>query len=275
MSSLAQVLDMTGLTDTGQVREHNEDAIDFDADGGLMLLADGMGGYNAGEVASLIAIQVLGEMMRAQIAATPPHVHASGSRWPVAHEMLALAVDRANTMIYQTALAHPQCAGMGTTLLAAIFYDNHVTVAHVGDSRLYRYRDGVLTQLTRDHSFLQERIDAGLLTAAEARTAPHKNLLTRAVGIAPYVDVEVQEFDVLPDDLYLACSDGLTDMLDDDSIGRLLGMLGVDLDLAARNLIDQANVMGGRDNISVLLTRVKRDFSIENPWWQRMANWFG
>lgn len=275
MQSLAQVLDMTGLTDTGQVRDHNEDAIDYDAGIGLMLLADGMGGYNAGEVASLIAIQVMSEMMRAQIEATPPHVQAAGSMWSVAHEMMLLAIDRANSMIYQTAVAHPQCAGMGTTVLAALFYNNRVTVAHIGDSRLYRYREGQLEQLTRDHSLLQERIDAGLISREESRYAPDRNLLTRALGIAPYVETEIQEFDVRPDDLYLACSDGLTDMLDDESIARLLGMLSVDLDLTAQNLIEQANIMGGRDNISVLLTRVKRDFSIDNPWWQRMASWFG
>lgn len=266
---------MTGLTDTGQVRDHNEDAIDYDAGIGLMLLADGMGGYNAGEVASLIAIQVMSEMMRAQIEATPPHVQAAGSMWSVAHEMMLLAIDRANSMIYQTAVAHPQCAGMGTTVLAALFYNNRVTVAHIGDSRLYRYREGQLEQLTRDHSLLQERIDAGLISREESRYAPDRNLLTRALGIAPYVETEIQEFDVRPDDLYLACSDGLTDMLDDESIARLLGMLSVDLDLTAQNLIEQANIMGGRDNISVLLTRVKRDFSIDNPWWQRMASWFG
>ncbi|WP_051304855.1 PP2C family protein-serine/threonine phosphatase [Chitinilyticum litopenaei] len=275
MPSLAQVLEMVGQSDPGRVREHNEDAIDYDSELGLLLLADGMGGYNAGEIASLIAVQVMNEVMRAQVSATPPHIKPAGSLKCVAQEMLLLALDRANSMIYQTALAQPHCAGMGTTVVAALFYNNRVSVLHVGDSRLYRFRDGMLEQLTRDHSLLQERIDAGLVKAEDARFAADKNLLTRAVGIAPYVEGEVCEYEVRPDDIYLACSDGLTDMLDDDDIAQLLAMLSVDLGLTAQTLVDQANIMGGRDNISVLLARVKRDFSVDNPWWQRMTGWFG
>ncbi|WP_027468949.1 Stp1/IreP family PP2C-type Ser/Thr phosphatase [Deefgea rivuli] len=275
MRSLATALEICGLTDVGLLRDHNEDAISFDTDMGLVILADGMGGYNAGEVASGIATQVVSEVMRAQLAAMPPHVKTAGSLWPVAHEMLLIAVDRSNSLIFQTAEQHPQCAGMGTTLVGALFYDNHLAVAHVGDSRAYRFRQQELTQLSRDHSFLQEQIDAGLLTAAEARYAPHKNLVTRAVGIAPMVQTELHEYAVEPDDIYLFCSDGLNDMLDDDSIEALLKAQGSHLSLAAKTLIEQANAMGGKDNISVILVRIRRDFSVEDGLWKKVGGWFG
>ena len=275
MRSLATALEICGLTDVGKLRDHNEDAISFDTDIGLVILADGMGGYNAGEVASGIATQVVSEVMRAQLATMSAHVKTAGSLWPVAHEMLLIAVDRSNSLIFQTAEQHPQCAGMGTTLVSALFYDNHLAVAHVGDSRAYRFRQQELTQLSRDHSFLQEQIDAGLLTAAEARYAPHKNLVTRAVGIGPMVQTELHEYAVVPDDIYLFCSDGLSDMLDDTSIEAILSVQGNNLTLATQTLIEQANAMGGKDNISVILVRIRRDFAVEDGIWKKVGGWFG
>ena len=234
-----------------------------------------MGGYNAGEVASGIATQVMSEVMRAQLVVMPAHVKTAGSLWPVAHEMLLIAVDRSNALIFQTAEQHTQCAGMGTTLVGALFYDNRLAIAHVGDSRAYRFRQQKLSQLSRDHSFLQEQIDAGLLTAAEARFAPHKNLVTRAVGIGPMVQTELREYAVEIDDIYLFCSDGLSDMLDDASIEALLQTQGSHLSLATKTLVEQANLMGGKDNISVVLVRIRRDFSVEDGLWKKVGGWFG
>ncbi|WP_373975904.1 Stp1/IreP family PP2C-type Ser/Thr phosphatase [Chitinibacter sp. SCUT-21] len=275
MRSLSAALEMAGRTDAGLVREHNEDAIHFDPDLGLVILADGMGGYNAGEVASGMAINVTAEVMRAQMMATPAHVKTAGSLWPVAHEMLLLATDRANLMIYQTAQANQQCAGMGTTLISAVFYNNCVALAHVGDSRVYRLRGNDLEQLTKDHSFLQEQIDAGLITEEEARYAPYKNLVTRAVGIGSMVQTELNEFQVEVGDVYLFCSDGLSDMLQDEALCELLKISKGNLSQACDLLVEQANAEGGRDNISVILVKVLRDFSADAGLWNKVAGWFG
>jgi protein phosphatase len=266
---------MVGRTDTGMVRNHNEDSIYFEPDLGLVVLADGMGGYNAGEVASGIAIQVTAEVMRAQMMATPPHVKTAGSMWPVAHEMLLLSVDRANSMIYQTAQEHAQCAGMGTTLIAGLFYNNQLALAHVGDSRAYRLRGDNFEQLSKDHSFLQEQVDAGLITEEEAKHAPYKNLVTRAVGIGAVVQTELREYQVEPGDVYLFCSDGLSDMLQDETISELIRLFRGNLSRACDVLIEQANAEGGRDNISAILIKVTRDFSVEVGIWNKFAGWFG
>ena len=274
MRSLATALEICGMTDVGQIRDHNEDAISFDSDLGLVILADGMGGYNAGEVASGIAIQVINEVMRAQLMALAPHVKTAGSLWPVAHEMLLIAVDRANSLIFQTAQQHRQCAGMGTTLVSALLYDNCIAVAHIGDSRAYRFRQQELELITRDHSLLQEQIDAGLLSHEEARYAPHRNLVTRALGIGTMVQTELHEYAVETDDIYLFCSDGLNDMLDDEAIAEILIEFSQNLTLAAQSLVHQANAMGGKDNISVVLLRVRRDFSVDDGLWKKVGGWF-
>lgn len=275
MRSLSAALDIAGRTDTGLVRDHNEDAISFEPDLGLVILADGMGGYNAGEVASGIATQVVAEVMRAQMMTTPPHVKTAGSLWPVAHEMLLLAIDRANSLIYSTAQEHSQCAGMGTTLVTGVFYNDHLAIAHVGDSRAYRLRGDDFEQLTRDHSFLQEQVDAGLLTPEEARHAPYKNLVTRAVGIGPVVHTELHEYEVQSGDVYLFCSDGLSDMLPDESLAQLIKLFKENLSQACNVLIEQANAEGGRDNISVVLVRINRDFPVESGIWNKFTGWFG
>ncbi|WP_157669347.1 Stp1/IreP family PP2C-type Ser/Thr phosphatase [Chitinibacter sp. GC72] len=275
MRNLSSALEIAGRTDTGRVREHNEDAIFFDPDLGLVVLADGMGGYNAGEVASGITIEVIAELMRAQISATPPHIKTAGSLLPVAHEMLLLAIDRANSLIYQTAHEHPQCAGMGTTVVAGLFYNNHLALAHVGDSRAYRWRNAQLVQLSKDHSFLQEQIDAGLLSLEEARHAPYKNLVTRAVGVNEVVQTELREYEVEVGDVYLFCSDGLSDMLEDDSIAQLIGVFKDQLPQASNVLIEHANAEGGRDNISVILIKIVRDFQVESKIWNKVTGWFG
>lgn len=274
MRSLRDALDMAGMTDPGRVRGHNEDAVLFDADLGIVALADGMGGYNAGEVASGLTVDAVNEILRAELAAMSPHLGSGKSLKPQAHDMLMLAIERANSVVYQTACNEPLCAGMGTTLVAALFYDNRLVVGHVGDSRLYRYRNTDFSRLTRDHSLLQMQLDAGLITPEEARHATHKNLVTRAVGIEPDVEPEIQEFLAVPGDIYLFCSDGLTEMVEDPLIGEVVGQFADNLPMAAQALVEQANANGGRDNISVALVAVKRDYAAETGWISRLASRF-
>jgi len=242
------------------VRSHNEDSIAADASSGLVVLADGMGGYNAGEVASGMATTLISSEMRQLLGKTPPYEIDPASNMAIAARLVRDLVLKANTSIFQAAQSQPQYAGMGTTLVVCLFYDNRVLVAHLGDSRLYRLRDGEFSQVTRDHSLLQEQIDAGLISPEQAKHAQHKNLVTRALGIDPAVEPEIHEYAAHPGDLYLLCSDGLCDMVTDDDIGETLRAFGSNLNLAAQQLVQMANDNGGRDNVSVILVRVLRDY---------------
>ena len=257
---LTQTLEITTCTDPGMVRSHNEDSIAADAANGLVVLADGMGGYNAGEVASGMATTVIVTEMRQLLAGVRPHDVEQGSSEEVAARLVREQVLKANTSIYQAAQSQPQYAGMGTTLVVCLFYDNRVLVAHLGDSRLYLLREGKLKQVTRDHSLLQEQIDSGIITAEQAKKAAHKNLVTKALGIDPTVEPEIHEYPTKPGDVYLLCSDGLCDMVEDDDIGMTLEALGANLKLAAQQLVQMANDNGGRDNVSVILVRVLREY---------------
>ena len=165
-------------------------------------------------------------------------------------------VHHANLAIFNAANANDQYAGMGTTLVVGAFVGNRVILGHIGDSRCYRWRNRVLTQLTRDHSLLQEQLDAGLISPLEAAMSPHKNLVTRAIGVEPEVELEVHEHAVEPGDLYLMCSDGLTDMVDDQALATLLSGSGT-LEGVAQRLVNSANACGGRDNIAVLLANAR------------------
>jgi serine/threonine protein phosphatase PrpC len=257
---LTQVLEIASCTDPGMVRSHNEDSIATDAANGLAVLADGMGGYNAGEVASGMATTVLVSEMRQILAAAQPFQIDPRTNQSIAVRLLREQVLKANASIYQAAQSQPQYAGMGTTLVVALFYDNRVLVAHLGDSRLYLLREGSLRQVTRDHSLLQEQIDSGLISAEQAKNAQHKNLVTKALGIDPIVEPEIHEYPTRPGDLYLLCSDGLCDMVDDEDISMTLQALGGNLKLAAQQLVQMANDNGGRDNVSVILVRVLREY---------------
>ncbi|MEE4361371.1 MAG: Stp1/IreP family PP2C-type Ser/Thr phosphatase [Pseudomonadales bacterium] len=264
-----------GLTDTGHVRDHNEDAIGNDPDLGLLVLADGMGGLEAGEVASALAVEVVLEEARRRLAELEGG--QSDPESGLALESLALrdAVARANAVIREVAERQPQCAGMGTTLVALLFYDDRLTVAHVGDSRLYRLRGGRLERVTLDHSLVQELVERGFYTQEEARTASNRNIVTRALGIAAEVEIDVREAVVEPGDVFLLCSDGLNDMLEDGRIAELLAGSRNDLDLAAARLVDAAKAEGGHDNVSVLLARVDRRFPARSGWRDRVARWLG
>jgi len=239
------------ITNPGLVRDNNEDSVTLDTDNQIAILADGMGGYNAGEVASAMATTFIRTELGRWIAeggfeASPRELKRA----------MEICIDNANRSIFNAANANPQYAGMGTTLVMGVFSEGRAMIGHVGDSRCYRLRRGEFAQITRDHSLLQEQIDAGLISAEQAQYATHKNLVTRALGVEDTVLLEVSEFRVEDDDLYLFCSDGLSDMMSDERIAAVLVTAGT-LEEKARALVDGANECGGRDNISVILAHAR------------------
>lgn len=246
------LLKIVSATNTGLIRNNNEDYIASDADLGFAIIADGMGGYQAGEVASAIAVTtVIAELEtlftnKSNIKRHPNHHYHTATVW------LEQAIIKANEIIYETAMQEEMYQGMGTTIVAVLFHDDFISIAHVGDSRLYRLRANKFCQLTKDHSVLQELIDCGYYTQEQARNSPNKNLVTRALGIAKQVNVEIQETNLLHEDIYLLCSDGLSDMLNDEEIHQLIKNANT-LDQAVKDLIKAANDKGGNDNISVVL----------------------
>ncbi len=273
-NSLSDSLEIVVRTDPGMVRGHNEDAVFANPNLGLAILADGMGGYNAGEVASGMATMYLSTELENDFAARAPHVLDISSGELHARHCLMDRIAMANSAIFHAAESQPQYAGMGTTLVTALFCDNTVTVAHIGDSRLYRLRGDEFSAITRDHSLLQEQIESGMITAEEARFSQNKNLVTRALGVDPVVEPEIHDYPVLPGDIYLLCSDGLNDMVEDEEIGMTLQMLSANLELAATQLIQMANDNGGRDNVSVILVKVLREFPAARGWWSKFMAWF-
>lgn len=273
--SLKGRLRFVGLTDTGKVREHNEDTIAFDADIGLLVLADGMGGYNAGEVASGIAVKTIVNLVREQVEREDLNIQDRESGLSRPTIILRDAIHRANKIIYQTARTQPQCEGMGTTVVAALFFDNRITIAHVGDSRLYRQRSDKLEQVTMDHSLLQELVDRGFYSAEEAQRAANKNYVTRALGVEPNVEVEIQEVAVQKGDAYMLCSDGLSDMVEDEDIHLTINTFNDNLDTVAKQLIQLANDNGGRDNVSVVMATVLDAFPAKTRIFDKILGWFG
>lgn len=271
---IEQALEIVSETHPGMVRSHNEDSVSYEAPCGLVVLADGMGGYNAGEVASGITVSVLATEIKHRLQdASPIELdEASGEELGVA--LLRENVQKANVSIYSAAQSQPQYAGMGTTVVVGLFYDNRVAVAHVGDSRMYRLRGEEFGPITRDHSLLQEQIDSGMITPEDARLSKNKNLVTRAVGVEPEVAAEVHVHEVQVGDIYLLCSDGLNDMVEDEDIGSTLQMLQANLPLAANQLIQMANDNGGRDNVSVILVKVKGEFAAPRGWLAKLLSWF-
>ncbi len=260
--SLADKLEMVNISDTGRKRPHNEDSSIADPELGLAVIADGMGGYKAGEIASAMAVMTVLETVRNGIGRLRPANgrQESGPLHPEAWQLLAEAVQKANGAIFQAAGRLEECQGMGTTVVSTLLYDDHIIVAHAGDSRIYRYRDGRLEQLTIDHSLLQELIDRGFYTPEEAEENTPKNLVTRALGIDPEVKVDLGEHEVQPGDIYLLCSDGLNDMVTDEEILLTLSKYCANLVETAEHLVQLANQHGGKDNISVILIRPHEAF---------------
>lgn len=273
-NSLLGALDIVARSDPGLVRSQNEDSVMADAGQGLAILADGMGGYSAGEVASSMATTLLSSGLTAALKTTPGHEEDKRTGQPFALRCLVEQIAVVNAAIYRASESQSQLGGMGTTLVAAVFCDDRMIVAHVGDSRLYRLRGGEFVAMTRDHSLLQEQIDSGLISVEDARYAANRNLVTRAVGVDPEVEAETHVHPVRPGDVYLLCSDGLYDMVDEADMQHALQMFGADLERAAGHLIQMANDHGGDDNISVILVRVLRKFPAAGGSWAKLWSWF-
>ena len=272
--SLKGKLQCIGLSDTGKVREHNEDMIAFDGELGLLVLADGMGGYNAGEVASGIAVKTIVNLVREAIEREDLRIPDKDTGLSRASIILRDAIHRANKIIYQTARSQPQCEGMGTTVVGVLFFDNRVSIAHVGDSRLYRLRSQQLQQVTLDHSLLQELVDRGFYSPEEAQRAANKNYVTRALGVEPTVDVDLQEEVAQKGDYYILCSDGLSDMVGDDDIQVTVNTFGANVEAVAGHLVQLANDNGGKDNVSVVMAQVLESFPAQTGIVDKVLKWF-
>lgn len=259
--NLRDSLEIVNQSDVGRRRPHNEDSTLSDPARGLVILADGMGGYKAGEVASAIAATTVHHEIVSGLKHVRQRQLSKSDKLHAESGVVRNAIITANSRIYSTAQKEPECHGMGTTIVVCLFHNDCVTVAHVGDSRIYRQRAGHFSQVTRDHSLIQELIDRGLYGPEDAARNAPKNLVTRALGIEPEVKVDVAEEKVEAGDLYLLCSDGLNDMVDDEEIHLTLGKYTGNLVRAAEELIRKANANGGKDNTSIILVRVKESYA--------------
>jgi protein phosphatase len=238
------------MTDPGMIRLENEDSIGTFPDSGLAVLADGMGGHQAGEVASRMAVDTIVRYL------TDPY---SPDRHQSIQKRVFEAIRRANKSIHETARERPECAGMGSTVVVTLLRDGQLVVGHVGDSRLYRLRAGQIEQITLDHSVVQELVSRGLFTLEEAQQSVGKNLVTRALGVDPEVEADVTTLPLQPGDLFLLCSDGLNDVVGDSEIAQTLNESTANLYTAAFRMVALANQRGGPDNISVILIRQETD----------------
>jgi len=263
-------LDIASATHAGAIRSCNEDSIASDAELGLLVLADGMGGYKAGDVASSIATGLVIDYLKPLLAQITPTSIRSAD---VSAEALAIksTLKKINLAIHKTAQSEQKYAGMGTTIVLMLFHQGLATIAHVGDSRLYRLRDGRLTLLTHDHSLLQQQVELGLISAEHAKVSHNRNLVSRALGVDATIRVEISEHTVLAEDIYLLCSDGLNDMVDDADIELALHELRANLPLMANQLIQMANDNGGHDNVSVVIAKLK----IRSTGWRAVVDHIG
>ncbi len=249
-----------GLTDPGKVRQGNEDAFIADDVLGLYAVADGVGGLQAGEVASHAVIKALRDSiagLRSGTDTTPPFGISRDDRQET--RALRQAIVLANQRLWEHVRQSPGLQGMGSTVTAMVIRDNQASLAHVGDSRAYRLRGTKFSQLTKDHSLVAEQVRAGRISAAEARRSPHRNVITRAVGIEQDIEMDLSNEDVRPGDRYLLCSDGLTDMLPDSEIAGILRDRGPRD--AVRALIDAANRNGGKDNITAVVIAADKEIA--------------
>ena len=231
-----------GATDVGCRRERNEDDLVVEPAAGLLAVADGMGGHAAGEVASHLAVTTLRELL---VDATAPDIDA--------RERLRAALETANRRILHEIVSDPTRSGMGTTVVAALVTRGELALAHVGDSRAYLLKDGRLERLTSDHSWVQEQVDLGVLTPEQARGHPYRNVVTRALGSRPDLDVALRGLAMQPGDVLLLCSDGLSSMVEDARIATILSESRDDVSVACSRLIEAARAAGGEDNITVVV----------------------
>lgn len=246
-----------GLTDVGRKRKHNEDAYLIDSERGLFVVADGMGGHAAGEVASRLTVESIQEF----IAGTEDDHDNTwpfgyNNRYSVDGNRLSTAIERANEKVMRAVVNRPELKGMGTTVVAALFDEKRATLVHVGDSRAYLCRESELRRLTDDHSWVQEQVNAGILSEEEARSHPLKNVVTRALGGGAHVAVDLIEIPIGDGDRFLLCSDGLTGMVSDEEITSAVAS-SRSLEQVVRGLVELANERGGLDNITAIMVEVK------------------
>jgi PPM family protein phosphatase len=242
-----------GKTDTGRKRLKNEDSVGLFEDLGLYVVADGMGGHAAGEMASRIAV----EAIRDSVKENPDKSigPASGATEAAAGLRLQEAISFANREVLRRAEADPKLRGMGTTVVAALLSRDALSLAHVGDSRIYLFRGGELKRLTRDHSMVEDMVAAGQITALQARTHPFRNVVTRALGTKDAVEADIARLVPKPGDVVLLCSDGLSGMLEDAAIAKILDANIGSPFSSAEALVKAANYAGGDDNVSVVLLK--------------------
>lgn len=265
-------LQVASATHPGAIRSCNEDSIATDGDLGLLVLADGMGGYKAGDVASSIATGLIMDYLRAQIEQMGPSAGRFSGMSPEAWAVQS-TLEKTNLAIYNTAKSDTKFASMGTTVVMILFHQSLATIAHVGDSRIYRLRDGRLSLLTHDHSLLQQQVEMGLISTEHARVSHNRNLVSRALGVDPEIRIELSEHHVQPDDIFLLCSDGLNDMVDDADIELAVSELRSNLPLAVNQLVQMANDNGGHDNVSVVMARVMHKPTGMAALWDRARLW--
>lgn len=265
-------LNVASVTDTGAIRSFNEDSIAADSELGVLVLADGMGGHKAGDVASSLATNFVMDYLKPKLTEMTPSPFRSLGPCPEAIAVKT-AIEKINQVIYSAAQADNKYAGMGTTIVVILFHQSSVTIAHVGDSRLYRLRQGRLQLLTHDHSLLQHQVETGLISVEDAKVSHNRNLVSRALGVDAEIKVEISEHDVHSDDVYLLCSDGLNDMVDDADIELAINELQANLPLASRQLIQMANDNGGHDNVSVIIAKVGNGVAAERRLLGRLFAW--
>lgn len=263
-------LEFASLSDPGRVRTLNEDAVAVDSEYCIAAIADGMGGHRAGEVASRMAIDIVIDRLRAKVTQ-----FRAGARRPMPLQFAEQIVGEANKAIHATARKQAACNGMGTTLALALFHGQQAALLHVGDSRIYRLRSGRLQLLTRDDSLLREQVEQGLIAAEDASESHNRHLVTQALGIGPHVDVHLLEENVKGGDVFLLCTDGLSDIVEESDIELIVDALKTNLPLAASHLVQLANDNGGYDNITVALVRVLDDdlAAGKKGWASRLFGW--
>lgn len=266
---MSLTVESAGKTDIGCVRKNNEDHLGWDSALGLYVVCDGMGGALAGEVASKMGVDLVLDYFRQgaengnypDFGNAPPQVSPAGRH-------LASAIQRANAAIYEAGQSKQSQHGMGSTIVCLIIKDNFLTIAHAGDSRIYRLREGALEQLTQDHSLVMEQYRRGLITLEQAETSEMQNIIIKALGSEDRVDPDVQDLIASRDDIYMLATDGLTKLVKDDAIKTIL-LNSSSLDRACEDLIEAAKEKGGDDNITCLLVR-----AIEEPWYRRLFHFF-
>ena len=244
-------------TDQGLVRPNNEDNFYVAEETGILVVADGMGGHASGEVASKMAIDIIRDSFNGESGENEPIIGKYNDDYSEVTNQIGSAMRLANMAVYEASQSDPRWQGMGTTLAAVIISNKRLSIAHVGDSRVYLIRAGDIAQLTDDHTLVYEQVKREIMTKEEADVSEMKNLLTRAVGIRPEVEVDLDELTLAGGDILVLCTDGLSSMMTDDDILSVVTSIE-DPSAACERLVDMANDNGGQDNITVIVASMKK-----------------